>query len=69
VSSDSAVFRCSFDNASYADSVSFIASCLPAAKKTPGPEETYFIVPTTKVIVSVYDSDGSGAVMIEIRRP
>ena len=69
VSSDSEIFRCSFDNASYKESVDFVASCLPAAKKTMAPEETYFIIPTTKVIVSVYDSDGSGAVMVEIRRP
>ena len=69
VSSDSGVFRCSFENASYKESVDFIAGCMPAAKKTLGPEETYFIVPTTKVTVSVYDSDGSGAIMVEIRRP
>ena len=69
VASGNAVLRCSWENASFDDSVKQVAGCLPGTTKVVAPGETYFLNPLTHVIVAISGSDGTNDVLIEIRGP
>jgi hypothetical protein len=69
VASRDDVLRCSWEKASFPDSVKMIAQCLPAATKVVAQGETFFTIPVTHVIVTVSGSDGTNDLLIEIRAP
>jgi hypothetical protein len=67
VASGNGVLRCSWDHASFADSVKMVTACLAGANKVVAPGQTYFTVPVTHVIVAVSGTDTTDDVLIEIR--
>jgi hypothetical protein len=69
VASGNDVLRCSWEHASFADSVKLVTQCLPGATKIVAEGETYFTVPVTHVIVAISGSDGTNDVLIEIHGP
>ncbi|HVZ27122.1 MAG TPA: hypothetical protein VG798_00565 [Rhizomicrobium sp.] len=69
VASHSDVLRCSWEKASFPDSVKMVAACLPGATKVVAQGETFFTVPVSHVIITVSGSDGTDDVLIEIRAP
>jgi hypothetical protein len=69
VASHDDVLRCSWQKASFPDSVKMVAACLPGSTKVVAEGETFFTAPVTHVIVTVSGSDGTNDVLIEIRAP
>jgi hypothetical protein len=69
VASHGDILRCSWEKASFPDSVKMVAQCIPGAAKVAAEGETFFTVPVSHVIVSVSGSDGTNDVLIEIRAP